>query len=125
MTKRQLGISPFSREQLPDMPIEAAWILEGNPIARGKVLLQSDDKRFSTGLWECSEGKFQWIFGWDEFVSIMEGEVTIRQENGPTVTLKAGDTAFFPEGLQTEWNVTKKIRKTFTVRTQEPLDLSN
>jgi len=33
--------------ELPDMPIEPSWILEGNPRARGTVLVQSTDKLLS------------------------------------------------------------------------------
>lgn len=108
---------------LPDMPIEPSWILEGTPRARGKVLLQSADRKVSSGLWDCSAGRFQWTFGWDEFVHILEGEVTIAQQGGPTVTLKPGDAAHFPVGLKTEWLVPRYVKKVFTVRTSEPLVL--
>jgi uncharacterized cupin superfamily protein len=108
---------------LPDMPIEPSWILEGSPRARGKVLAQSADRKVSSGLWDCSAGRFQWTFGWDEFVYILEGEVTIAQQGGPTLTLKAGDIAHFPLGLKTEWLVPKYVRKVFTVRTPEPFVL--
>ncbi len=108
---------------LPDMPIQPSWILEGTPRARGKVLLQSADRKVSSGLWDCSAGRFQWTFTWDEFVHVLEGEVSISQQGGPTVTLKAGDSAHFPVGLKTEWLVPRYVRKAFTVRTAEPLVL--
>jgi len=53
---------------LPDMPIDPSWIKEGNPVARGAILTQTDDKKVSSGLWSCEPGKFEWTFGWDEFV---------------------------------------------------------
>src|SRR5438445_4192515 len=56
------------RSELPDMPIDAAWILEGQPRARGAVLLQTADKLVSSGLWTCSAGRFRWEFSWDEFI---------------------------------------------------------
>lgn len=108
---------------LPDMPIEPAWVLEGSPRARGKVLLQSADRKISSGLWECTAGRFQWTFTWDEFVHILDGEVSISQQGGPTITLKTGDLAHFPAGLKTEWLVPGYVRKVFTVRTAEPLVL--
>ncbi len=108
---------------LPEMPIDPTWILEGLPIARGAVLIQSADKKVSTGLWECTAGRFRWTFAWDEFVHILEGEVSIQQENGPALTLRPGDTAHFPVGLTTEWLVPLHVRKVFTVRTAEPLNL--
>ena len=109
--------------ELPEMPIEPAWILEGSPQAKGTVLVQSADKLVSSGLWSCSAGKFNWIFGWDEFVHVLEGEVSITEEGGETYTLRAGDFAHFPLGLKTEWNVPKFVKKVFTIRTPEPFEL--
>jgi len=123
MSTLAIQVATKLTSELPDMPIEPSWILEGSPRARGKVLLQSADRKVSSGLWDCSAGRFQWTFGWDEFVHILEGEVTISQQGGPTLTLKPGDVAHFPVGLKTEWLVPKYVRKVFTVRTAEPLVL--
>lgn len=109
--------------ELPDMPIEPAWILEGSPTARGTVLLQSDDKRVSSGLWSCTAGSFNWEFSWDEFVYVLEGEATITEEGGESYTLRAGDHAHFPRGLKTRWQVPKFVKKAFTLRTPEPFEL--
>ena len=111
------------RGELPDMPIEPGWVLEGRPAAQGKVLLQSADKLISSGLWSCTAGRFRWVFSWDEFVHVLEGEVTIREEGGKSYTLKAGDCAHFPRGLKTEWHVPSFVRKFFTLRTPEPLNV--
>ncbi len=102
-------------------PIDPAWIIEGTPTARGNVFLQSADKKISYGGWECTAGKFQWVFGWDEFVHIQEGEATIQEEGGKTVTLRRGDLAHFPKGMKTVWTVPNFVRKVFTLRTDEPL----
>lgn len=123
MSALSIQMVPRVTGELPDMPIEPSWILEGTPRARGKVLLQSDDRKVSSGLWECTAGRFHWTFGWDEFVHVLEGEVTIAQEGGATVTLKPGDVGHFPLGLKTEWLVPRYVRKVFTVRTPEPLVL--
>jgi uncharacterized cupin superfamily protein len=104
-------------------PINPEWILEGRPTARGNVFLQSADKKISHGGWECTAGRFQWVFAWDEFVHIVEGEVTIEEAGGKTVTLRRGDLAHFPKGLKTVWHVPNYVRKVFTLRTDEPLAL--
>ena len=109
------------RGELPDMPIEPAWILEGKPIAKGVVLVQSSDKLVSSGLWSCTAGRFRWVFAWDEFVHVLEGEVVIQDESGKSTSLQAGDFAHFPRGLKTQWHVPKFVRKVFTLRTPEPL----
>ena len=111
------------RGELPDMPIDPAWVLDGRPTAKGTVLLQSADKLVSSGLWSCTAGRFRWVFSWDEFVHVLEGEVTIREEGGTSHTLRAGDFAHFPRGLKTEWHVPNYVRKVFTLRTPEPFVL--
>jgi uncharacterized protein len=123
MSELKILVAARGSGDLPEMAIDPSWIIEGLPRAQGKVLVQSADKKVSTGLWECSAGRFKWTFVWDEFVHILEGEVTIKQESGPTVTLRPGDTAHFPLGLKTEWLVPHHVRKVFTVRTAEPLVL--
>lgn len=108
--------------ELPEMPIEPSWILEGAPEARGRVLVQSADKLVSSGLWSCTAGVFKWEFGWDEFVHVLEGEVTVTEEDGETYTLRPGDTAHFPIGLKTRWQVPEFVKKVFTLRTPQPLE---
>src|SRR6478736_1467351 len=84
---------------LPDMPIDPSLIKKGNPTARGTILLQSADKRVSSGLWSCEPGEFQWVFTWDEFIHVLEGEVSITEDGGERYTLGPGDMAHFPLGL--------------------------
>ncbi len=108
--------------ELPPMPIEPAWILEGDPVAKGTVIVQSADKLVSTGLWSCTPGKFRWTFAGDEFVYLLAGEVTVTDSTGGKITLHPGDLAHFPRGAETVWHVTQEVRKVFTLRTPEPLE---
>lgn len=112
-----------SEAELPPMPIEPSWILEGQPQARGQVLLQSPDRCVSSGFWECTPGRFRWEFAWDEFVYLLRGRVTIVDEHGRSCTLGPGDAAHFPRGLQTTWHVQEAVRKFFVLRTPAPLEL--
>jgi uncharacterized cupin superfamily protein len=119
----QLKTVHTPEEPLPSMPINADWIKGGDPNARGTILLQSDDQLLSSGFWECSPGQFEWNFEWDEFARVIEGEVTVREENGDTYTLGPGDVVHFPLGLKTHWDVKKTMKKVFFIRTTEPLQL--
>jgi uncharacterized cupin superfamily protein len=123
MTTQTIQKVTAFRGELPDMPIEPSWILDGRPTAKGAVLMQSADKLVSSGLWSCTAGRFRWEFSWDEFVHVLEGEVTIKEYGGATHTLRAGDFAHFPRGLKTEWHVPNYVRKVFTLRTPEPFVL--
>mgnify|MGYP003311334035 FL=1 len=124
MATGTLQTTSTSVGELQDMPIDPSWIKEGNPVARGTVVSQSEDKKVSSGLWSCEPGKFEWIFSWDEFVHVMEGEVDITEENtGNLITLRSGDMPHFPRGMKTHWHVKKAVRKFFVIRTPEPFEL--
>lgn len=47
---------------------------------------------------------------------ILEGEVTIACADGQTVILRSGDTAYFPAGASTVWDVPEYVRKFATTR---------
>ena len=110
-------------DPLPDMPIVPAQITSGNPVARGTILTQSADKKMSSGLWSCEPGEFDWEYTWDEFVYILEGQVTNSEEEGDLYTLGPGDMGRFRRGLKSHWKVTHTVRKFFVLHTPEPLDL--
>jgi hypothetical protein len=79
-------------------------------MARSQPLTRASDGHLSSGLWECQAGKFTFVFGYDEIVHILDGEVIVDEEGG-TRTLRTGDVAFFPEGLVTRWTVPRYVKK--------------
>ena len=92
-------------------PIHPEWVIEGNPIARNKVLSSSADGTASTLIWDCSAGRFNWFYDVDETIYVIEGGVVIRDAGGAARRLSAGDTIFFPAGARAEWHVEDYIRK--------------
>jgi uncharacterized protein len=113
-----------SSDELTDMPIDASLIQEGQPVARGAFLTQSEDRKVTSGLWTCEPGRFQWTFDWDEFIHVLEGVVEITTDGmDQAVTLGPGDVASFPRGMKTCWNVKQKVKKFFVIRTREPLSI--
>jgi uncharacterized cupin superfamily protein len=104
------------QQPLEAMPVPPDWILDGQPIARAITLTQSVDKRFRSGVWECTAGTFEWHFGVDEIVHILHGEVFIDCGEGRRLHLKPGDVAHFPAGTSTRWHVPEHVRKFFTHR---------
>jgi len=116
-------VSQRSGVKLVDFPIASNLIAEGQPVARIWIHAQSTDGKITQGVWDCTAGKFNWSFTWDEFVMVLEGEVAIVPEGGQPFVLRTGDFAHFPRGLKTMWHVTKYVKKTFVIRTPEPLKL--
>lgn len=98
-------------EQLAAAPIDPADILDGVPEARSHQLLCADDDRLSTSIWDCTAGRFNWTFPCDEIVHIVDGEVTVTDEQCRSRTLRAGDIALFQRDTTTEWDVPQYVRK--------------
>lgn len=110
LSRMAMQTGSTSRADLQPSPLDPTWIIEGNPTARSLSLAQAGDGRLSCGLWDCTPGKFKFIYYCDEIVHILEGEVTV-QEPGKQYTLRAGDIAFFPQGLTTYWTVHAYVKK--------------
>jgi uncharacterized cupin superfamily protein len=104
--------------KLESSPIPTNVITQGAPVAKGWTAAQSGDSKVTQGVWDCTAGKFNWEYTWDEFVMILEGEAIVTAVGGKPVTLRVGDFCYFPVGLKMEWHVPKYVRKTFVIRNQ-------
>ena len=122
MADLKLQFAKTPEGPLPEWPLDADMIREGNPVARGAVLMQTADKKLSAGFWECSEGKFDYHHTFEEFFRVIEGEVTVTEKCGQSYTLGPGDTLNLPLGIDTSWHVKKPVRKFFVLRTAEPFE---
>ncbi|MHB1816301.1 MAG: cupin domain-containing protein [Steroidobacteraceae bacterium] len=89
---------------LQPTPIRPAWILEGEPQAREKLLAHSTDGGTSVHLWDCTSGRFQWTYVTEEIVHVVAG-AAIVEVAGARRRLQAGDTHVFPAGSQCRWAV--------------------
>jgi uncharacterized cupin superfamily protein len=110
MTTKPVVFSTASPEFVAS-PINPAWIIEGQPVARNAILSRSADGTACTIAWDCTEGRFDWYYDFDETVHIQEGTVIIDDGHGPARRLGPGDVAFFPAGSHAIWHVEKYIRK--------------
>src|SRR5580692_1208267 len=109
-----------SSEDLVANPIQSSWILDGKPVARLELLSSSADGTASTYFWDCTAGRFNWFYHFDETLHILEGEVTLKFPTGASQRVVAGDTIFFPAGSSAEWTVDKYVRKLAFCRTPLP-----
>jgi uncharacterized cupin superfamily protein len=100
-----------SHGELTPAPISPDWILEGDPVARIKFLSRSVDGGGSTYIWDCTAGRFNWHYHIDETVCVLKGAVLVKEHNGGSRLLEAGDTAYFAAGSSAEWTVETYIRK--------------
>jgi uncharacterized protein len=98
------------QDNLVASAIRPTWILTGNPVARSGTIAKASDNLLSCNVWDCTAGKFQWIYHCDEIVHILEGEVTVTEPD-KTHDLRVGDVAFFPAGKVTVWEVPSYVKK--------------
>jgi uncharacterized cupin superfamily protein len=95
---------------LTPRPIEPSWIIEGQPEARSCVLSQSADGLASTMVWECSEGRFNWYYDFDETILILDGSIVLESDTMPATRYVAGDIVFFRDGAHARWHVEGRVR---------------
>jgi hypothetical protein len=106
---------------LTPRPIEPSWIIEGNPVAQWCVLSRSADGLASTMVWQCSEGKFNWYYDFDETILILEGSIVLENDAMPPTRYSAGDVIFFKDGAHARWHVEGHVRKLAFCRTTQPM----
>lgn len=92
-------------------PINPDWVIDGNPSANNAELFRSDDGLSSTVLWECSPGRFIWIYDTEETIHILEGSIVLDDGINPARRYGAGDVVFFPAGAKVQWTVEQRVRK--------------
>jgi len=106
---------------LTPRPIEPSWIIEGNPSAQSCVLSKSADGMASTMVWECSEGKFNWYYDFDETILILEGSIVLDSDDMPPTRYGPGDVVFFRDGAHARWHVEGRVRKLAFCRKTSPV----
>jgi len=107
--------------KLAPRPIEPSWIIEGNPDAQCSVLSQSADGLASTMIWQCSEGKFNWYYDFDETILILEGSIVLESDTTPPTRYGPGDVIFFKDGAHARWHVEGHVRKLAFCRKTQPV----
>ena len=98
-------------------------VVEGNPRAAYSVIGRSDDARSFSGLWQCTPGKFDVTYTWDETFYVLEGLVSIEGEDGKVRQFKGGDVVHFPIGYKCTWTVHQTIKKMYALFSPKPLGL--
>ncbi len=110
--------------QMQPCPIHAAWVIEGNPVARNCMLSRSTDGGAWTLLWDCTSGLFNWHYDIDETVYVLEGSVVVRDDDGVEHVLGPGDQALFRAGSHAVWRVENYVRKVAFCRIPVPQPVS-
>jgi uncharacterized cupin superfamily protein len=108
---------------LAPRPIESSWVIEGNPVAQACVLSKSADGLATTMVWECSKGRFNWYYDFDETILILEGSIVLESDTMKPTRYGPGDVVFFRDGAHARWHVEGRVRKLAFCRTTQPFVL--
>ncbi len=122
MGERAIYISSTDVE-LKDAPFPREWVVSGDPRARMAELSRSRDGAAVSVVWDCTAGEFDWRFGVDEWVHILEGAVEVRDEEGRWSELGPGSVALFRSGVVARWRVRGYVRKLAICRVAMPAPL--
>ncbi|WSQ13276.1 cupin domain-containing protein [Streptomyces sp. NBC_01231] len=115
----------FRAADLPSAQLDEALLgppsatpLSGPITVRSHLAYKSDDNHIVSGTWESEPGTSRWEFlNRGEVITVVEGRMTVAEDNGEPVELTAGDTAYFPLGWTGIWTVHERLRKIFVVYT--------
>ena len=93
--------------------IPGARVLEGEPRHFGRLDVGSFESDFMLGVWECTEGKFEWTEVGFELQTLVAGRLRIIDVDGVAHDLAAGDTFFTRKGDCMVWEVIERVKKVF------------
>jgi uncharacterized cupin superfamily protein len=71
--------------------------------------------RGEMGIWECSPGNFRRQMIQAEYSYIIHGEGSFTPDGGKTVEFHAGDSLYFSENTQGEWDIRETVRKAYLI----------
>ncbi len=106
--------------KLKPAPIEPSWIIDGNPQASSCMLSWSADGSASTIVWQCTEGRFDWHYDFDETILILEGSIVLESDTLAPTRYGPGDVILFRNGAHARWHVEGHVKKLAFCRKPQP-----
>jgi uncharacterized cupin superfamily protein len=88
-------------------------VLSGDPAARVSWLRTTSggDGVLYAGMFTVEPATFRYAFTGDETFHVLEGDVEIALDGGPSTRLRPGDIASFPKGATSTWTVVAPLKK--------------
>lgn len=90
-------------------------LLLGNPKQTIWTQYTSPTEAFFTGIWRSEPGKWTVSYTEEEFCHMLAGTSIIASAQGPTLTVKAGDSFVIPRGFVGTWEVVEQTTKRFVI----------
>ena len=94
----------------------ASDVESGTPVQHGHEYLNDAKRGLTAGVWDCTAFTTPLMsYPVNEFMILLEGEVTIAEENGRRTTVRAGESFILPKGLRCRWQQSGYVRKYFVI----------
>lgn len=111
----------------PSSPLkDASWepvapdrLISGAPKTAYHILHTSSSGEFTSGVYECTPGKWHVSYAEDEFCTLLEGHVRLTNQQGESQDFKAPDSFLIPSGYVGTWEAVTKVRKLFVIYEKE------
>lgn len=71
----------------------------------------------SSGVWECTEGRFRRGVAEAEYSYFISGKGSFTVDGEKPVEFRAGDALYFPANTQGEWEIRETVRKAYVIFT--------
>ncbi len=62
-------------------------------------------------IWTKEASEFPWEYDEQETCLILDGDVTVINEEGERFAFGSGDWVVFPQGMKCTWKINKDVRK--------------
>jgi len=93
------------------------FVIKGEaPLQHDNMAFTNDAENMFVGMWDSTAFESEMrAFPCYEFVQLLEGEITITEENGTTHQFKTGDMFLIPEGTVCSWKTNGYVRKFYSI----------
>ncbi|MED5533274.1 MAG: cupin domain-containing protein, partial [Pseudomonadota bacterium] len=88
-------------------------IVQGNPVASGRIDYASPDGTARLGVWRCTEGVFDCNELGDELQTILQGRLILTLEGQAPIECIPGDSIFTRKGQRVRWDIQETVVKLF------------
>jgi uncharacterized cupin superfamily protein len=106
----------------PVTPLKDGWtavdkdrVTEGAPRQVFKVFYTSKSEELSSGIWQCTIGKWRVSYSEDEFCTLIEGHVRLTNDKRETQEFKAPACFMIPAGYKGLWEALTPVKKFFVI----------
>jgi uncharacterized cupin superfamily protein len=115
---------PNGLEQWEQMDYDG--LVSGEPVQNGHLYHEISEHGYMVGVWDCTAFTDQMMhYAVDEYMLLLEGELTMLLPNGAEIEIKAGDAFIIPKGFECQWKQTSFVRKIFMILGGQVQDAEN